>query len=119
MRRNFFSASRSPVAVQRSGCSPSRQRFTFRATRCTVDKHDSIGLVVASFRRNTAPVPKRCTVSVFSNHSPRRRAALGLILFQLPKDFLVVLMIDGIHFGGQVLVVAPGGVWVLNTVLGT
>jgi hypothetical protein len=30
-----------------------------------------------------------------------------------------VLMIDGIHFGGQVLVVALGGVWVLNTVLGT
>jgi hypothetical protein len=39
--------------------------------------------------------------------------------FQLPKDFLVVLMIDRIHFGGQVLVVALGGVWVLNTVLGT
>jgi hypothetical protein len=33
----------------------------------------------------------------------------------LPKDFLVVLMIDGIHFGGQVLVVALGGVWVLQS----
>jgi hypothetical protein len=53
MRRNLFSAARSPVAVQRGGRFPSRQRFTFRATRWTVDKHDSMGLVVASFRRNT------------------------------------------------------------------
>ena len=42
-----------------------RQRFTFRATRCTVERHDSIGLAVPGFRRNTAPIPKRCTVSVF------------------------------------------------------
>src|SRR6266403_3547465 len=91
MRRNFFSASKSPVAVQRSGCFPSRQRFTFRATRCTVDRHDSIGLVVASFRRNTAPTPKRCTVSVSSKPSSKHRAAVGLIrsscrkIFRLPN----------------------------------
>jgi len=39
-----------------------------------------MGLVVASFRRNTAPTPKRCTVSVSSRPSSRLRAALGLIL---------------------------------------
>ena len=88
MRRNFFYASKRPVAVQRSGRSPSRQRFTFRATRCTVDKHDSIGLVVISFPRNTAPTPKRCTVSVSSGPSSRLRAALGFDPFQLSEDFL-------------------------------
>jgi hypothetical protein len=36
--------------------------------------------VVVSFRRNTAPTPKRCTVSVSSSPSSRLRAALGLIL---------------------------------------
>jgi len=42
-----------------------RRRFTL--TRRTVDKHDSIGLVVASFRRNTAPIPKRCLGSAFAD----------------------------------------------------
>src|SRR6267142_2427643 len=101
MRRNFFSASKSPVAVQRSGWSPSRQRFTFLATRCTVDKHDSIGLVVASFRRNTAPTPKRCTVSVSSRPSSRLRAALGLIISSCRKIFCNagVHIEDGQRFG--------------------
>jgi len=54
---------------------PSRRRFTL--TRRTVDKHDSIGLVVASFRHNTAPIPMRCPVSAFDdaagNAFPLRR----------------------------------------------
>ena len=50
------------------------------------DKHDSIGLVVASFRRNTAPIPKRCTVSVSSSPSSRLWAALGFDALELPED---------------------------------
>jgi hypothetical protein len=40
-------------------------------------KFDSTG--GASFRRNTPPIPKRCTVSVSSSPSSRLPAALGLI----------------------------------------
>src|ERR1700747_1500272 len=57
------------------------------STRCTVCKHDSIGLVVASFRRNTAPIPKRCTVRVSSSPSSRLRAAVGLIRSNCRKIF--------------------------------
>src|SRR5882762_10485270 len=46
-----------------------------------------MGFVVASFRRNTAPTPKRCTVSVSSSPSSRLRAALGLILSSCRKIF--------------------------------
>ena len=48
--RNFFPASSRPVAVQRSGWSPPCQRLTLRTTRSTVERHDSIGLVVARLR---------------------------------------------------------------------
>src|SRR5215468_180530 len=47
-----------------------------------------MGLVVASFRRNTAPTPKQCTVSVSSSPSSRLLAALGLIRSSWRKDFL-------------------------------
>jgi hypothetical protein len=54
-----------------------------------VDRHDAIELMVASFRRNTALIPKRWTVDVSSSPPSRLRAALGLIFSaQLPEDFL-------------------------------
>ena len=51
----------------------------FRATRFTVDKRDSIGLVVVGFCRNRALTPNRRTVRVSSRPSSRLLAALGLI----------------------------------------
>jgi hypothetical protein len=50
-----------------------------RATRSAVERHDSIGFVVARVRRNNAPTPNRCSVNVSSSSSSRLRAALGLI----------------------------------------
>ena len=56
--------------------------------------------MVASFQRNTAPIPKRCTVSVSSSPSSRLRAALGLILSSCRKHKRLVqaVLFTGIYF---------------------
>src|ERR1039458_1075600 len=68
---------REPEPTQRSMWSPARQRFTLRQTVSTMEKDDSITLVLARVRRNCAGMRKRCTVSVSSMPSSRLRAALG------------------------------------------
>ena len=59
----------------------------FRATRCTVDKHDSIGLVVASFRRNTPSYTQAMNRQRFFQFFLQASAALGLILSCCRKIF--------------------------------
>lgn len=78
---DFFSMRWKPFLSLRGPAqrlTPSRRRFTL--TRRTVDKHDSIGLVVAGFRRDTAPIPKRCAVSALddadSNVFPLQRDSI-------------------------------------------
>src|SRR5712692_11312763 len=79
MRLNLFSASSNPVAVHRRDWSPSRQPFTLRATRSTVDRHDSIGLVEDSVRRSSSPTPKRCSVSVSPDDLLQLRLGLRVV----------------------------------------
>src|ERR1019366_2985028 len=69
--RNWRSATSRPEPTQRSMWSPARQRFTLRQTVSTMEKADSITLVLARVRRNCAGTRKRCTVSVSSMPSSK------------------------------------------------
>lgn len=66
---------------------PGRQSSTRPVTSSTVEKQESMGLVVAKLRRSSGPTPSRCIVSVPSSPSSRLRAALGLMRSSCRKSF--------------------------------
>ena len=80
-----FDASELLLCFQESCGGPAQRLISFSPTLYVASHPLHRGqtrfdrLVVASFRRNTAPIPKRCTVSVSSKPSSKLRAAVGLI----------------------------------------
>jgi hypothetical protein len=76
-RRNFVSASSSPTAVQRATWSPPCQRFTLRATWRTVERHDSMMLVVERLRRSSGETPSDSRPTTAARAAPAPAWPLG------------------------------------------
>src|SRR6266540_6702084 len=103
IRRNWFSASSIPAAVQRSAISPDCQRLTLRLVRRTHSIIDSHGLVDSSVRFRLPRMPRRVSVSVSVMPSRSEPAAPGWGALELTGQRLQAIE------GAVVVVVDPGG----------